>query len=60
LCYFIENSALDGSNIEKLFVDMSKFMYSRFHEEMDEAMRDNSVVAGQSERADSTLSYKKN
>jgi hypothetical protein len=46
LLYFIESSALDGSNIEKLFVDMSKFLYSRFHEQIDEEMRANSAIAG--------------
>lgn len=46
LLYFIESSALDGSNIEKLFIDMSKFLYLRFHEQIDEEMRANSAIAG--------------
>lgn len=36
---------------------MSKFLYSRFHEQMEEELRANSAIAGQSDRAVSTLSY---
>ena len=38
---------------------MSKFLYSRFHEKMEEDIRANSIIAGGSERSPSILNYNK-
>ena len=45
--YFTENSALDGTNVGKLFVDMAKFLYVKFRDQIDEA-RAVSYVGGKS------------
>lgn len=36
LVYLTESSALDGTNIQQMFIDMSKFLYSKFREEINE------------------------
>lgn len=34
LVYLTESSALDGTNIQQMFIDMSKFLYAKFREDI--------------------------
>ena len=56
LLYFSECSAKNGANITNLFVDISKFLYVRKKEELEQDDRSNSVIPGGSERSNSVIS----
>ena len=59
MLYFSECSAKNGANITNLFVDISKFLYVRKKEELEQDDRSNSVIPGGSERSNSMMSNNK-
>lgn len=59
LLYFSECSAKSGTNITNLFVDISKFLFVRKKEELEQDDRSGSVIPGGSERSNSVISNNK-
>ena len=65
ILYFCESSAKSGKNVERLFTDCAKFIYSKFRERMDnmgndgdlssdnDSSFDNSVDGTENKRGDS-------
>lgn len=55
LLYFDECSALDGNNIQNLFLNMAKFLYLKFKDQMEDA-RTPSYIGAKSQFTASIMS----
>lgn len=57
LDYVCETSAKNGSHVTQLFVDISKFLYLKFKDQLENPNDGGSYIAGQSEHSGSILSH---
>jgi Ras-related protein Rab-11A len=55
ILYFCESSAKSGKNVESLFTDCAKFMYSKFRERMDNAGNDGDLSSDNDSSFDNSI-----
>lgn len=55
ILYFCETSAKSGKNVERLFTDCAKFIYSKFRERMDNVGNDGDLSSDNENSFDSSF-----